>query len=155
MAGTDRSRTAKFRRPNLRSVRLSEPALLGFGWMADREALLATIGPGPINRWSNSVIEFAAYMATAEERTNSWDAENLNLLLRAQQEALDRAPADFVSVDPRTRRAHQLIRHAFIDLHLGGSREAIATIDQALKLALKDLLVRRARGYIAVAAPKE
>jgi spermidine synthase len=130
---------------SLASLRFRKLDMLGFGWMSDRAGLMSAIGPGPINRWSNSVIEFTAYRATAADWKQSQDALNLDLLLRARRLAVDRAPSDFVAADANLREAHRLIRVAYITLGNHNRKEAVAVLDRALELAPKDPLVHRAR----------
>jgi len=134
---------------SLARIQLERLDLLRFGWMADRDALLEAIGPGPINRWSNSVIEFAAYRATLADIPSSKDATNILLLLDARKLALDRAPAGFVAANPNRREAHRLIRVAFVELNLGRRQKAIAVLARARELAPEDPLVIRAQARLS------
>jgi len=130
---------------SLRGIGLDQLDFLGFAWMADRDAMLETIGPGLINSWSNSIIDFAAYRATAADRSTSQTAENLRLLLKARKFALERGQPSFVAADPNTREAHRLIRVAFVQRSLNNRQGAITILDRALALAPGDPLVFRAR----------
>jgi spermidine synthase len=146
----DRSHMTRERVPqraleSLRGIGLDQLDFLGFAWMADRDAILNVIGPGPINSWSDSIIDFAAYRATSADRSTSQSAQNIRLLLKARNLALKRGVSDFVAADPNTREAHRLIRVAFVQRSLNNKQGAIAMLDRALALAPGDPLVLRAR----------
>jgi hypothetical protein len=130
---------------SLRGIGLDQLDFLGFAWMANRDAIMEAIGPGPINSWSDSIIDFAAYRATAADRSSSQTAQNLRLLLKARTLALKSGVSGFVAADPNRREAHRLIRVAFIERSLNNKQGAIAILDRALALAPGDPLVLRAR----------
>ncbi|MFP6655021.1 MAG: fused MFS/spermidine synthase [Myxococcota bacterium] len=138
---------------SLERLQIGRLDLLRFSWMADRDALLEMIGPGPINRWSNSVIEFSAYRAASTDLTSVQDAKNIRLLLDANELAVGRASADFVATDPNRREAHRLIRVALIAQKLGQTQKAGAALSRAGKLAPGDPVVLRVRRLLSAGSP--
>ncbi len=118
--------------------------LLRYGWMTDRDGLMETIGPGPINTWSNSVLEFAPYRASAADWSYSQDAANIGMLLGAREIAYLRAPEGFVATDPALREAHLLVWVAQVYWHLGQGDELETTLDRLEQLAPEDPIVGRA-----------
>jgi spermidine synthase len=135
---------------SLRALGIEQADWLRLGWMADRDALLQVMGEGPLNHWSDPVIEFSAYRAAgSSDRERPPGALNLERLLEARRLAAGRAPAGVLLRDPAARRAHELMLRAYVEL-LGGDRPgALARIDEAVALAADDPRVLRARRRIA------
>ena len=121
---------------------------LRLGWMADRTALLQVFGEGPVNRWSNPVLEFGAYRVGTMEEQGFPGAINLRHLIEARQLAIGRAPAGVLHRDPVRREAIELVQRGYLAL-LGGDRErAVELVERALSLAPGDAMLQRARQRI-------
>jgi len=134
---------------SLRSLGIAHLDWLRLGWMADRRALLQSVGSGAINRWADSVLEFSSYRAPPEARVASAYAENIDLLVDARTQALRRAPAGFLPREPSTRQAYDRIHRAFAELTRGNSSEARAFLQEANRLSPEDPVVHNAMRWLA------
>ncbi|HEY5658282.1 MAG TPA: fused MFS/spermidine synthase [Myxococcota bacterium] len=98
---------------DLREFRIdTREALLSY-WAADRAALAAEVGDGPLNTWNRSPLEFAATRASAAQRRGA-PRENLALLLRADARAQQAGGSPFLPWDSPFLRSTALLRRAHL-----------------------------------------
>jgi spermidine synthase len=129
---------------SLRGVGVGEIDWLRLGWLADREALIQAVGDGPINRWGDPVIEFAAYRAPPDSFSGIASLENIERLLQANALAINRTPAGYAPLDPDTRKAHRLTQRAYAEFTWRGPQKARALLHRARFLAPDDPIVAHA-----------
>ena len=116
-------------------------------WVADRAAILEAAGPGPVNTWDHAPLEFAPYRAGVGERQTA-SAENLRVLVRAQELARSRAPA-FARVDLPEGRAMAIMRRAYLHYTEGRPKATQRLVNAALAENPGDPLARRAARALA------
>jgi len=112
-------------------------------WMASRDAILEAVATAPLSTWNHSPVEFGAYRASAEELGRA-AASNLALLMEIHQRSRAEGDTGFGAADPATRRAHDLVRRAYLRLFEGKPSEAGRLAREALAASPKDPMAKRA-----------
>ena len=97
----------------LRNVDIQSTSHLLWTWLADREDLLAVVGPGPLNTWDRPVIAFDTYRAGLLE-LQAANSLNLSMLLEASERSDTLSAPDLAPADLSRRRATMFGRRAWL-----------------------------------------
>ena len=133
---------------DLRHFRIdSREALLSY-WVANRAALAAELGEGPLSTWNRTPLEFSAYRASAARRRAA-PRENLALLLRARERA---GGSPFLPADSLFLRSTALLRSAHLHELEGDRTRALRLVQRALDVNPADRVARYYRGQLRAPA---
>jgi spermidine synthase len=132
---------------DLRYFRIgSREALLSY-WVANRAALAAELGEGPLSTWNRTPLEFSAYKASAM-RKQAAPRENLALLLRAHARAEQTGGSPFLPADSLFLRSTALLRSAHLRELEGDRRRAARLVQRALQINPADRVARYFSGQL-------
>jgi spermidine synthase len=139
-------------RADLSSFRIgSREALLSY-WVADRTALMAELGAGPISTWNHSPLEFSTYKTAAAVKARA-PYENLAMLVRAHARAMRAGGSPFVPAGSAYLRSSALLRRAHRRELEGDRSGARQLVERALEVNPGDAVARHLREQLG--APTE
>ena len=92
-------------------------------WVAGKARLESVLGPGPISAWDRMILDFSTFK-TIPADWNRAHAENLRLLLAAEQALAPPAAPTFVPPDGPWSESSRLLRRAFAEQAAGRLRTA-------------------------------
>lgn len=117
----------------LRRAGAGSASYLRWSWLAGRDDLLETAGPGPLNTWDRPVIAFDTYRASLLQ-LEAANSLNLSMLLEAAERSDSFSAPDLVPAEASRRRATYVARRAWLAFVRDDPRAGAELLRQAAAL---------------------
>jgi spermidine synthase len=126
---------------DLRRLAIVSPDALAGRHVAGRRALDELVGPGPINTWDRSILEFSAYRAAAEDWASA-EVANLELLIAARDRDRSELRNELAPPGSGRSRSIDLVLRAMRSAAQGDMERAEALAREATEADPSDLTAR-------------